>query len=54
MENHFEGWFYCWYLSKLQKVIAIPRNIVRHLDKYEDFSYNYAFQEGIVRRIRIR
>ena len=39
MENHFEGWFYCWYLSKLQKV-AILRNIVRHLDKYEDFSYN--------------
>ena len=26
MENHFEGWFYCWYLSKLQKVIAILRN----------------------------
>ena len=37
MENHFEGWFYCWYLSKLQKVIAILRNIVRHLDKYEGF-----------------
>lgn len=40
MENHFEGWFYCWYLSKLQKVIAILRNIVRHLDKYGGFSYN--------------